>query len=261
MAVSQEDIVRKVQALWRKVDDPASTDAEKKAAADKARELMARHAIDEIVLQEQSNGKEAIVMADILLYEEGDEDDTLVPDQRMTLAFLIARNTRCKAIITDKEAGIYEDGSAQVGGCYMLVYGYKSDVAMVELLYTALMSDMIVAFYKTDLRHVKKQAQRTNIMVNFCVGYVRTIRYRLEEINKTVHDIAESDGSLLPVLRSREMAVQDAFDSLYPPEQRTSVEVKGYTVDPNAQLAGAAAADKADLGGTAVSGRKEALEA
>lgn len=265
MAVSQEDIVRRVQALWKKADDPAATEHEKAAAVAKARQLMAKWAIDEIVLSEASPTHEEVIIADILLFEiDGDDVDaaeaaSLVPDQRMILANYIARNNRCKGIITEKEAGIYEDGSAQLAGKYMLVLGFRSDVRLVEVMYTALMADMIVAFYRTDLRHVKKAKDRNTIMVNFCEGYVHRIGKRLVDINQTVHEVAAADKSLLPVLRSREAAVVDKFDEMWPPDERVSVPVKGFKYDENAQAAGAAAAEQADLGGKGIGAKREAL--
>jgi hypothetical protein len=261
MATSQEDVVRRVQALWAKADDPAASPHEKEAAIAKARELMAKWAIDEIVLSEASPTHEEVIIADILMFEEDDEDETLVPDQRMILANYIVRNHRCKCVMTWKDAGIYADGSAQVAGRYMLVFGFRSDVRMVEVMYTALMSDMIVAFYRTNLRHVKRKKDRESIMVNFCEGYVHRIGKRLADVNREIHKMAETDGSLLPVLRNREAAVTDKFDEMFPPDSIESVAVKGFKYDPNAQAAGAAAAERADLGGKKVGrGVKGALE-
>lgn len=267
MAVSQEDIVRKVRALWAKADDPAASDHEREAATVKARELMAKWAIDEIVFSEASEVHEQVILADILLYEIGDDEDeddaemaALVPDQRMMLAHFIAMNHRCKNIMTTKEPSIYEDGSAQLGGRYMLVFGFKSDVRMVELLYTTLVADMILAFYKTDMRHVKAEKKRVAVMKNFCEGYVKRIGQRLADVSREVHKMAtEGDGSLLPVLRNRDAQVVDKFDEMFPPSDRVGVAVKGVKFDPNAQAAGAAAADQADLGGKGVGGRREAL--
>lgn len=250
---SQADMVRKVQALWAQADDPATPAEARPAFVAKAKELMAKYAISEIVLSTSANGHDEIIMADIMLYEEQDDESgegsDLVSDQRMTLGFLIARSNRCKAIVTDKDETLYADGTIQPAGCYLLVYGYRSDVRMVELLYTNLITDMVYRFYKTEFRKMKSQKSKQNAMINFCVGYVRRIRERLEAINTTVHEMAESDGSLLPVLRSREAAVSDHFDELYPPDTRTSIDVRGYKPDAGAQDAGSAAASQADLGG------------
>src|SRR4249919_2726306 len=104
---NEEDIVRRVQALWAKADDPAATGPEREAFVAKARELMAKHAIDEIVLSEAKSAsgvREDVVLSDILLYATDQEKSSLVPDQRMKLAHYIAMHNRCKGIITEKPA-------------------------------------------------------------------------------------------------------------------------------------------------------------
>lgn len=257
MAVSQEDIVRKVQALWAKADDPAATTHEKVAATDKARELMAKHAIDEIVLEQASATHEVVIISDFLLWEEDDEHVTLVPDQRMKLAHYIAIHNRCKGIMSWKDASVYADGSAQLAGRYMLVFGFKSDVELVRLFYQTLVGDMFVAFHRLPKAHIKRQKARDDLMANFCDGYADRIGQRFAEVNREVHKIAEDSGSLLPVLRSREVAVLDKFDEMFPPNEREQVKVKGVKYDPNARAAGAAAANQANIGGTAVGGGKK----
>src|SRR5262245_14673545 len=198
MAVSQEDVVRKVQALWAKADDNGASPAERAAATAKARELMAKWAISEMQVAAASEVHEAVIIRDIMLFEIFDEDDvdaseamSPVPNERMMLAHYIAMNHRCKDIITEKEASIYEDGTAQLAGKYMLVMGFRRDVRMVEVMYSSLVSDMIVQFYRTNLRHVKGHRKRDNIMRNFCEGYVKRVGERLADVSRAVYEAAQ----------------------------------------------------------------------
>lgn len=245
-------MIRKVQALWRQADDAAATESEKETFVSKARELMAKYAIDELVLEESSGVKEAIVMADIKVFDEG--KTTLVPDQRIYLAHVIGTHNRCKSVIRRMPASVdAETGAAIKAGTYLTVVGFRSDTITVRLLYQAIGADMIFAMTEEPTDHMTKK-QRENYFVNFCDGFVYRIDQRLKDINRRVHTLAEetqgSTGSMALVLASKELEVANQFQALFP--QLGKAKVSRFQHDPNAQARGAAAADKTNLGGTGV---------
>ena len=261
MASSQEDIVRKLQGLWAKVDDPGATAEESALARAKAQEMMAKYAISEIQLSEATETHEAVIIRDILIYETDKKKEALAPSQRKLLAHFLASFNRCQDLIVEKDQSIYEDGTEQVAGEYMTIFGFRSDTKLVEVLYSSLVSQMVVSLYKTAIPKMKKKEQRDNLTLNFCQGYVVEIGKRFRDIAAEVHKIAAEDGSLLPVLRSREAAVQDKFDEMYPPDSIHSVDLTNYgKYDQGAHSAGRNAARTADIGGTKLQGRREALE-
>lgn len=258
---SQEDVVRKVLALWAKVDDPAASDAEKDSARTMAQKLMAKYAIDEMVLSEATETHEDVVIRDILIFETDLEDEAFAPAQRKLLAHYLAAFNRCSDIILDKPASIYPDGTEQKAGEYMTIFGFRSDTKLVEVLYSSLVSQMVVSLYQTAIPKLKKRQDREVATLNFCQGYVTEIGKRFRDMAAEVAKMAASgDGSLLPVLRSREAAVKDKFDEMYPPDTLHEVSLMDYQrYDAGANEAGRNAARNADLGGTKLSGRREAI--
>ena len=254
---NEEDVVRKVQALWAKADDPAATGPEREAFVAKARELMAKHAIDEIVLSEASKTEEAVVVADILLFASGNKSSEFVSEQRKKLAHYISMHHRCQGIITTKHATVREDGTPQYAGEYMILVGFKSDVTMVRLMYRSLGTDMITACMLEPTEHLTRK-EKNVFDVSFCEGYALRIERRLAEVDRRVEEMAEADGSLLPVLMSRKDLVQRKVKDMFP--NLTNAREKRFTFDPDAAARGKAAADKANLGSaTGIGGSRGVL--
>lgn len=256
----EADIIRKVQALWAQADDPATPAEARPAFVAKARELMAKHAIDEMVLAEAGNGEEQIVLADILLYtfDEGKNgQQALVPDQRVHLANYIYTHHRCKGVLDEKRASIREDGTKVLAGKYLVVIGYKSDVDMVRLMYFALAGDMIIAMSMEDTSHMGA-VDRRNYLKNFCDGYADRIRERLAETEVRVEQMA-AESNLLPVLVSRKDKVEKRMKEIWPNLRTTYA--KSYSFDSDARRRGRAAADKANIGASqkGVGGRRPEL--
>jgi hypothetical protein len=243
----EADIVRKVQALWAKADDPAATPAEKEAFTEKARELMAKHAIDEMVLAQASSVEESIILADILVHtESGDmsQQNTLVPEQRIRLANVIYTHHRCYGILRWLPASVKADGSPQAAGRYLTVVGHKSDVQMVRLMFNGLLQDMIIAMSFEPVTHMTKPEQK-NFYENFCDGYAERINVRLYEVEARIEQMA-NEGSLLPVLRDRKAQVMDKVDAMWP--DRKVERAKQVKYNGAARERGIAAADKANIG-------------
>lgn len=261
---NQEDVVRKVQALWRQADHPNTSPEERAVFVAKARELMAKNAIDEIVLSEASETGEAIVIAEIFVGQVNANNEyltsELVPVQRMELAHYIAMHHRLRSIIITHAASIDEDGEPLPSGKYLQLIGFRSDVQMTRLLNQALAADMLIAM-STDIDIIKATghmtpAEKRNYLMSFCEGYAMRIEERLAEVDTRVEQMA-SEGSLLPVLVNRKDAVNKYVDDMYGdlrPER-----VKAFHFDNNAASRGRAAANKASLGQKGVGGRRGEL--
>ena len=266
----REDMIRKVQALWNKADDKSVGDEERAALVEKARELMAKWTIDELVLAEATATEEAIVVADILLFKDEQvtsgnswdvmvETTTLVPDQRLKLAHYIAMHHRCVGIVTHLPGGVDENGKIVYAGKYMRIVGYKGDTQSVRLLYQALGFDMIAALSDEMLdpkvhKITKKKQDRLAYQAEFCDGFASRVEERLEQVEWRIAQMAAevSTGSLLPAMRSRLQNVQDKVTQMY--GKLNAVEMRRFQLNPNARRRGAAAADQADIGGPKLGG-------
>ena len=90
-----------------------------------------------------------------------------------------------------------------------------------------------------------------------CVAYAARIGQRLREASAaTVSEAVRAHGEgLLPVLRSREVAVEDQLAEAFPHLRRMRVTAS----DPAGYAAGHAAAERARLGGEEVRGRVRRL--
>lgn len=252
----RNDMIRKVQALWSKADDAAATDHEREAFAAKARDLMAKWQIDELVLATGSGKREDVIVSDILIERAGQSSD--VSDQRIALADYIGRGNRCRCVIRRVPASVDMDGGAIVGGTYLTVCGYRSDVDMVRALFGSLVVDMMMAVADEPISHLGKVQQR-NYRENFCDGYAWRIRERLQEINKEVEHIAESSNGMALVLVDRKQAVNDFFSEMFP--RLGTQRVKRKEHNEGAVRCGKAAGDSANLSKGGVSGGKRGLNA
>lgn len=253
----REDMIRKVQALWAKADDAAATPAEREAAIDKARELMAKYTIDEMVLNEAKGAaKEDVILMDIRVTKSGEAE--MVADQAVMLAHFIGTHNRCRQVIQNRDASISAStGTPIAGGTFLTVVGFRSDCEMVRDLYKNLAADMMLAAYDEPTGHMNKR-EKANYFANFCDGFAMRIDERLASINRRVHQIAEEGGgSMALVLRSRESEVKDTFEQMFP--NLTTHRMSAVKHDPNAQARGSAAADKSELGQTKLENEKKGI--
>lgn len=249
----RESMIRKVQALWALADDPSNTNEARDAALTKARDLMAKYQIDEIVVQEKSGQREAIVMKSIRITKDGKA--AKFEDQRKALAAIIARENRCRCVIEYKnETANIVTGKKIAGGFFITTVGYESDTKTVEDLYWMIAMQMLESA-------LEEAVQTVNYQANFASGYVDRINQRLKEIHRRVETMAEGmeGGGMALVLVDRSKAVEQQFQSLFP-NLKTVKASKKYNYDPNAHERGAAAANRADLGQTKIEGGRKELD-
>ena len=224
-------VLHKVRSLLAKAES-TTYPAEAEALSAKAQQLMDRHAIDRAMV---GDGRSV-----------GPEGRTLVVEApyarpKFQLLTELARANRCRAVL---------DTADNVA----TVVGFPDDQATVELLYTSLLVQGTRAMLQAGTSsRTRSRAYRQA----FLVAYASRIGQRLRQASAaTVSDAVRDHGEgLLPVLRSREVAVEDELASAFPHLRRMRVTAS----DPIGYAAGHAAADRARLGGQEVRGRVRRL--
>lgn len=226
-------VLHKVRSLLAKAESTTYPD-EAEALSAKAQQLMDRHAIDRamVAAAAASGGRP--------------EGRTLLVESpyarpKFHLLTELARANRCRAVL---------DTGANVA----TVVGFPDDQATVELLYTSLLVQGSRAMLRAGTSaRTRSRAYRQA----FLVAYAARIGQRLREAAAaTVTEAVRAHGDgLLPVLRSREVAVEDEVAAAFPHLRRMRVTAS----DPAGYAAGHAAADRARLGGQEVRGRVRRL--
>ena len=218
-------VLARVRALLRKAE---STEFEQEAEAltAKAQELIARHAIDALVLS--AADEEGPTSRRIYL------DDPYL-DAKATLLDGVARANRCSAVY-----------SPSFG--WATVFGYPADLDAVELLTGSLLAQAAHALALHGSRVDRYGRSRTkSFRRSFLAGFAHRVGQRLAQA--TAAQVAATPGAdnLLPVLASRDERVAalqaDTFPTLRSKVTRVS-NAGGW-------MAGQAAGDAADLSGGA----------
>ncbi|WP_435885638.1 DUF2786 domain-containing protein [Streptomyces lydicus] len=202
----------------------------------KAQELMARHSIDEALLDgaagpaDGAGGPSALRIGIEGPYEQA----------KALLLDAVAAANRCRAV-----------WAADVG--FSTLVGFPPDLEAAELLYTSLLLQATTAMNRAgDQHHARGRSRRTrDFRQTFLVGYADRIRDRLTAATEaaTAAAGAESAGTapdLLPVLAARELAVEETTGTLFP--DTAPVRLRGVH-DAAGWHQGRAAADRAQLDG------------
>ncbi|WP_455908641.1 DUF2786 domain-containing protein [Streptomyces lydicus] len=209
---------------------------EAEALSAKAQELMARHSIDEALLDSAAGsadgggGPSALRIGIEGPYEQA----------KALLLDAVAAANRCRAV-----------WAADVG--FSTLVGFPPDLEAAELLYTSLLLQATAAMNRAgDQHHARGRSRRTrDFRQTFLVGYADRIRDRLTAATEaaTAAAGAESAGTapdLLPVLAARELAVEETTGTLFP--DTAPVRLRGVH-DAAGWHQGRAAADRAQLDG------------
>lgn len=228
-------VLHKVRSLLAKAESTNFPD-EAEALTAKAQQLMDRHAIDRAVL--------AASMADATSSPVG---RTLVVESpyaraRFQLLTEVARANRCRAVWS-KHEGI------------ATVVGFPEDQETVELFYTSLLVQATTAMLHAGTR---PETRTRSFRQSFLVSYASRIGERLHQADAQA--VAEADrehgGGVLPVLASREVAVDEHLAREFPHLRSMRVIAR----DPRGWTAGRRAADRVRLGeGEIGGGRRRSL--
>jgi hypothetical protein len=226
-------VLHKVRSLLAKAESTTFPD-EAEALTAKAQQLMDRHAIDRAVLAATAGSG------------GGPEGRTLLVEApyarpKFQLLTELALANRCRAVWA-KHTGV------------ATVVGFPDDQATVELLYTSLLLQGTRAMLQAG---TSQRTRSRAFRQAFLVAYAARIGQRLRQASAaTVSEAVRDHGDgLLPVLASREVAVEDELASTFPHLRRMRVTAS----DPAGYAAGHAAADRARLSGQEVRGRVRRL--
>ena len=226
LSTGDHELLERVRHLLDKAES-TEFEAEAEAFTAKAHELITRHAIDVALLADGATSAtdEQPVATRI------DIDDPYA-DAKSLLLQIVAEANRCRTVYHERLA-------------FSTALGFSGDLAATELLYTSLLVQAQSALAAAARSAPPGARTRSRSYRSaFLVAYANRIGQRLEQINEHLVDEAVGKGAVLPVLRSREATVADAFAARYP--NMASTAVRGGH-DPAGWAGGRQAADQAQL--------------
>ena len=219
--------LRRIRALLAKAESTDFPDEAESLTA-KAQELMTRHAVDAALL-DAGDGAPRRAAVDARRVHV---DDPYVRAKIQLLGTVADANG--VRLVWYRSLGIAN------------LVGMAADLDAVELLFTSLLLQVGQALAAAERAPGRRSASRT-FRRAFLLGYAARIGERLTSARDraTTAAAAERGVDLLPVLRTRQEAVDEAVTALFPrvrsSRSRSSVDAGGY-------WAGRAAADSADVG-------------
>jgi hypothetical protein len=216
---SDSRMLTRIRALLAKAEATGFPE-EAEALSAKAQELMARHSVDEAVL---ASGMPA---ADV----PGACRIGVEPPYEQAKAVLldaVATANHCRAVWNEPLG-------------FSTVVGFEPDLEVVELLYTSLLVQAQSAMAKAEAAQRAGGRRRTKTFrQSFLAAYAHRVGTRLA----TAADTQVTDD-LLPVLATREVAVTDRLDRMFP--ETTTTRLRGVS-DEAGWTEGSQAADRAQV--------------
>jgi hypothetical protein len=217
-------MLTRIRALLAKAEATGFPE-EAEALSAKAQELMARHSIDEALLADR-DAAHATAAADA----PGACRIGVEPPYEQAKAVLldaVAAANHCRAVWNEP-----------VG--FSTVVGFEPDLEVVELLYASLLVQAESAMAKAEAAQRAGGRKRTKTFrQSFLAAYAHRVGVRLREAAA-----APVSEDLLPVLASREVAVTDRLDRMFP--ETTTSRLRGVS-DEAGWTEGAQAADRAQV--------------
>jgi hypothetical protein len=203
--------------------------AEAEALTAAAQERMARYSIDAAMLaatavdnKDQPGGRRIGI-------------DNPYESAKAVLLNAVANANRCRSVWTKS-----------LGFC--TVIGFEPDLDAVEALFTSLLVQATTAMTQAGARTGAGARARTRAFrQSFLAAYAHRIGERLAEITQAQTEAATAEpggGNLLPVLASRDRAVENALSTMFPSLTHKST---GSITDPEGWHSGRGAADLATL--------------
>jgi hypothetical protein len=218
-------MLAKVRALLAKAESTTFPE-EAEALTAKAQELMARHAIDDAMIDSQAGTGDDPVGVRVQV------DPPYASPKSLLLAEVASAN-RCRSVWSS-DLGI------------TTLFGFESDADFVEVLYTSLLVQATRAMAAAGSQSDRYGRSRTrSFRTSFLVAYASRIGQRLRAAEAAGRAAAEESygAALVPVLADRSSAVEDACRAVFPHLTRRSVSSTNLA----GWHAGAAAADLATL--------------
>ncbi|MFG3092559.1 DUF2786 domain-containing protein [Streptomyces antibioticus] len=216
---SDSKTLTRIRALLAKAEATGYPE-EAEALTAKAQELMARHSVDEALL------------------------DAATPDPHAPGACRVGVEPpyeQAKAVLLDAVAGANHCKAVwNEPFCFSTVVGFEADLEAVELLFTSLLVQAHTAMTRAEAAQRAGGRKRTKTFrQSFLAAYAHRIGTRLTAAAET-----QVGDDLLPVLATREVAVTAATDRLFP--DTVTTRLRGVT-DEAGWTEGAEAADRAQV--------------
>lgn len=215
-------LLAKIRALLAKAESTEFPE-EAEAFTLKASQLMARHRIDQAVLEaDRPRSTSRSVVARRLWLE-----DPYIAAKGVLL-HVVSEANGCRSVRHD------------LG--FATVFGLAENLDLTEILFTSL---LVQATRQMALVGKLRETRSASFRRSFLLAFAQRISERLQEANKAEADTAAAEigESFLPVLARQRDDVDDAVGRVFPKLSRTRLTA----VDPAGWAAGTAAADLADL--------------
>ncbi|MGW2614397.1 DUF2786 domain-containing protein [Streptomyces sp. NPDC001500] len=215
-------MLTRIRALLAKAE-ATGFPQEAEALTAKAQELMARHSVDEALLDAQAPDPDAPGACRIGVEPPYEQAKAVLLDA-------VAAANHCRSVWNESFG-------------FSTVVGFEADLEAVELLYTSLLVQAQSAMAKAEAAQRAGGRKRTKTFrQSFLAAYAHRIGVRLGEIAAAAETAV--DDALLPVLATRAVAVTAATDRMFP--QTVSTRLRGVT-DEAGWTEGAEAADRARM--------------
>ncbi|QRP46980.1 DUF2786 domain-containing protein [Amycolatopsis sp. FDAARGOS 1241] len=192
--------LERIRKLLAKAEDPAVTAEEAELYNTKAAELIARYGVDNAMLAATGHGTDDITVLTIPI-------DNPYSRDKASLLTNIAYPLRCRTLLHRVGQGVES----------VTVFGFKSDLGRVELLFTSLLLQA-----STQLTRVRPDARifRESLAAyrrTWLHGFARAVHERLVRAETTAAREHPGSGrhSAELVVRDRTALVQTAFDREY----------------------------------------------
>ena len=221
-------MLTRIRALLAKAEATGYPE-EAEALSAKAQELMARHSIDEALLDAGTPGKDAPGACRIGVEPPYEQAKAVLLDA-------VAGANHCRAVWHEAY-------------CFSTVVGFEADLEAVELLYTSLLVQATTAMTRAEAAQRAGGRKRTKTFrQSFLAAYAHRVGDRLTAASEAAAATAAAEvpgaADLLPVLASREAAVAQRLDQLFP--RTVTTRLRGIT-DAAGWTEGTAAADRAQV--------------
>lgn len=219
-------VLTRIRALLAKAESTTFSE-EADALMSKAQELIARHAVERVLLEGAGRaGPHAAPTGRRLGVDDPySAAKSILLDQ-------VARASRCQVV-----------WSQSLG--FSTVFGFPADLEAVEMLYTSLLVQATTAMIAAGSGPVDARYRTRSFRQSFLVAFATRIGERLRASAEAVVDAAAAEhGDLLPALRSRDAEVTAALAAAFP----KIVSKRLSAADGAGWAAGHQAAELADLG-------------
>lgn len=234
-------LLAKVRKILAKAEDPATTPQEAETYTAKAAQLIATYGIDQALLAESRPDSDLV----------GDRVVVLEAPYALDKAGLlsgVAVTLRCQAV----QRTSYDGDARQLS---MHLFGYESDLARAELLYTSLLLQASTLMQRTYPPLGENVAAFRR---SWLAGFTSAVVRRLRDLEARAASAAEGEAtatsgrSVSLVLADRSMAVRSVMEREYPYLRKAQARSLSGSGGRSGYLAG----QRADLGGPRVSGSR-----